>query len=456
VRGGQTSSPSFADNGNGIVTDNRTGLMWQQGEAGTMTWDSALSYCEGRSLGGKSDWRLPNIKELESIADDTKANPAIDTTFFPNVMSSNYWSSTTDGGNLTYAWYIFFYYGFVYDFQGSKSNSYYVRCVRGDGSFADSDGDGFSDNEDNCTNTPNGPLLGTCICPYNSGTPCTENSDCGVNGTCSMNQEDTDFDGIGDVCDTPDKIRCLVRQYYLAILDREPDQAGWDWWTSQIEHIISLGINVGEGFQALARFYFNSAEYLGKGKSDSDFVVDVYQTFLQREPDEAGFDFWMAQLTAGLTRGMVITQFAYSDEFKQYMTNLFGPDTTRPENNLLNDFYRGFLNVFPDDAGFNYYLTLMRTYQCNNNSAALKQLCHDIALSFIQSAQYQGRNRTNAEYAEDLYNGILRRGADASGFLFWVNVLNGGMSRVDVLQQFTDGPEFQGRVNAVIAAGCLP
>jgi hypothetical protein len=445
----------YTDNMDGTVTDNVTGLMWQQGEAGTMTWDAALAYCEELSIGDKTDWRLPNIKELESITDNTQYNPAIDTAFFPSAISSFYWSSTTDANGPSKGWEIYFYDGWISDYSSFKTNSCYVRCVRaGQG---DLDGDGVIDNEDNCTNTPNGPLLGTCICPYNPGTPCIENSDCGVNGTCSMNQEDTDFDGIGDVCDTPDKIRCLVRQYYLAILDREPDQAGWDWWTNQIEHINQqLGIYVGEGFQALARFYFNSDEYLAKGKTDSEFLVDVYQTFLQREPDQAGFDFWMAQLTAGLTRGMVITQFAYSDEFKQYMTNLFGPDTTRPENNLLNDFYRGFLNVFPDDAGFNYYLTLMRTYQCNNNPVALKQLCHDIALSFIQSPQYQGRNRTNAEYVEDLYNGILRRGADASGFLFWVNVLNGGMSRVDVLQQFTDGPEFQGRVNAVIAAGCLP
>ena len=130
VRGGQTVSPTFADNGNGTVTDNVTGLMWQQGEAGTMTWDSALSYCEGLSLGDKSDWRLPNIKEFESITDDTRYNPAIDTTFFPNVMSSNYWSSTTDADDPDYAWYIPFYYGFVYDSDGFKSNSYYVRCVR--------------------------------------------------------------------------------------------------------------------------------------------------------------------------------------------------------------------------------------------------------------------------------------------------------------------------------------
>jgi FtsP/CotA-like multicopper oxidase with cupredoxin domain len=252
-----------------------------------------------------------------------------------------------------------------------------------------------------------------------------------------------------------DAIRALVREYYLDILDREPDQAGWDYWTNEILHIMSLGINVGEGFQALARFYFNSPEYLLLAKDDTAFLTDVYETFLQRPPDQAGLTFWLNQLNAGLTRGMVITQFAYSDEFKTYMTSIFGPDTTRPENNMLNDFYRGILNVFPDDTGFNFWLVLMRTSQCLNDPLSLRNLCQDIALSFVQSPQYQARNRTDVEYLEDLYNAILRRGADAAGFQFWVNELTGGMTREQVLQLFTASLEFQTRVNTVIAAGCL-
>ena len=97
------------------------------------------------------------------------------------------------------------------------------------------------------------------------------------------------------------------------------------------------------------------------------------------------------------------------------MTDTFGADTTRPENNLVNDFYRGFLNRFPDDAGFNAYLTQMRTAQCTS-ADAVKNLSYQIALSFVQSAEYAARNRNNTRYVEDLYNGILRRGADCAGF----------------------------------------
>jgi hypothetical protein len=250
-------------------------------------------------------------------------------------------------------------------------------------------------------------------------------------------------------------IRALVREYYLDILDREPDQGGWDYWASEIELIQGLSIYVGEGFQGEAKFFFNSAEYIALNKTDSAFVTNVYAAFLQRPPDQAGLDFWLAQLSAGLTRNMVITQFAYSPEFALYMQNLFGTDTTRPENNLLNDLYRGFLNRFPDNAGYNYWLLQMRIAQCQGPQA-VRDLCYQISLLFVGSAEYASRNRNNTEYVEDLYNAILRRGADPAGFQAWVNNLNSGMSRQDVLKFFTDSTEFLTRVNAVIAAGCLP
>ncbi len=99
VRGGQYTAQSFTDNGDGTVTDNKTGLVWQQGEPGNRTWQDALTYCKGLILGGQTDWRLPNVKELESITDDNRYDPAIDTTYFPGAVASIYysiyWTSTS-------------------------------------------------------------------------------------------------------------------------------------------------------------------------------------------------------------------------------------------------------------------------------------------------------------------------------------------------------------------------
>jgi uncharacterized repeat protein (TIGR02543 family) len=125
----------LTDNGNKTVTDSRTGLVWQQEELGRMTWGNALRYCEGLSLGGQDDWRLPNVKELESLTDDARYNPSLDTTYFPNAVASYYWSSTTPANSPGYAWSVYFGEGF--DGSYGKYFTMYVRCVRGgqSGSF---------------------------------------------------------------------------------------------------------------------------------------------------------------------------------------------------------------------------------------------------------------------------------------------------------------------------------
>ena len=125
----QVEAATLTDNGNGTVTDIGTGLVWQQGEPGAMTWGNAISYCEGLSLDGHSDWRLPNVKELESLTDDTRYNPSINKQFFANAYSPGYWSSTTYAGNPVVAWLVNFYYGYVS--AGNKYYGIYVRCVRG-------------------------------------------------------------------------------------------------------------------------------------------------------------------------------------------------------------------------------------------------------------------------------------------------------------------------------------
>jgi len=66
-RFGQPDASRFNDNGDGTVTDCVTGLMWQKGENPRMNWFDALDACRKLSVGGHSDWRLPNIKELNTI-----------------------------------------------------------------------------------------------------------------------------------------------------------------------------------------------------------------------------------------------------------------------------------------------------------------------------------------------------------------------------------------------------
>jgi hypothetical protein len=125
---------SYTDNRDGTVTDTSTSLMWQQDGSTSKSWSEALAYCEALNLGGYKDWRLPNEKELRSLVDYSRYSPAINTTYFPNTVSSSYWSSTTYAYTTSNAWGVYFLYGD--DYYSYKSNSCYVRAVRGEQSVS--------------------------------------------------------------------------------------------------------------------------------------------------------------------------------------------------------------------------------------------------------------------------------------------------------------------------------
>ena len=124
-----TAVSSYTDNGDGTVTDTITGLAWQQTSSSNKTWEQALAYCEGLNLGGHTDWRMPNIKELRSLVDYSLYKPAINTMYFPDTVSPFYWASTTFPTNTSSAWGLHFDDGD--DHYGNKFGSFYVRAVRG-------------------------------------------------------------------------------------------------------------------------------------------------------------------------------------------------------------------------------------------------------------------------------------------------------------------------------------
>jgi len=131
VRGGQSRSLNhLVINGDGTVTDTDIGLMWQQRTLdNTMTWEEALSSCETSNLAGYTDWRLPAKKELQSLVNYSRFNPAINITYFPDTAASWYWSSTTYADYTLGAWGVDF--GSGDDGGSSKGSSGYVRAVRG-------------------------------------------------------------------------------------------------------------------------------------------------------------------------------------------------------------------------------------------------------------------------------------------------------------------------------------
>jgi hypothetical protein len=115
----------FVDNQDETISDIATNLMWQKNDDGvTRDWEEALSYCESLELAGYNDWRLPDVKELQSMVDYDKTDwPAIDDIFTLSDWDAYFWTSTTHGDNKQYACYIAF--GKAYSMDDVNATVYY-------------------------------------------------------------------------------------------------------------------------------------------------------------------------------------------------------------------------------------------------------------------------------------------------------------------------------------------
>lgn len=110
-------------NGGGGV--NPAYMPWDAVYGGTP--NNALDLCHAISKGGKSDWRLPTVKELVGLVDYGRVYPAIDP-LFVNCQSDYYWTSTIYADYTGYAWIVYFVVGGVG--SGYRYGGYYVRPCR--------------------------------------------------------------------------------------------------------------------------------------------------------------------------------------------------------------------------------------------------------------------------------------------------------------------------------------
>ncbi len=147
------ASPAFLDNGNGTITDVRTGLVWEKlADDGTIhdrdnlfTWmnafDNKVAALNASVFAGFSDWRVPNYKELVSLLDLERSSPSIAPVFDDSCTPgctvldcscsalNGYWTSTTVVGTPAFGWTVEFFNGFVT--ANLKTGSTFVRAVRG-------------------------------------------------------------------------------------------------------------------------------------------------------------------------------------------------------------------------------------------------------------------------------------------------------------------------------------
>ena len=167
----QGNQPSYTDNGNGTITDNVTGLMWQKDMRSKITWDAAFTLAESMTLGNYTDWRVPTIKELYSlilftgqVSGETAVKNFINETYFIQPLGNTLigereidaqtWSSTEYVGLTFNKDETVFGVNFVdgrikgypkYKPGSSTPNTMYFRMVRGNTAYGIND---FVDNSD--------------------------------------------------------------------------------------------------------------------------------------------------------------------------------------------------------------------------------------------------------------------------------------------------------------------
>lgn len=118
-----TPTENFTVVASGIVKDNTTGLIWSRcahgqtwndtnstcdGDSSEVTWQTALQTAATATLGGFSDWRIPNAKELATVVEKMCVDPSVNNTLFPSTPSGNYWTSTTVFDDTASAWAVAF------------------------------------------------------------------------------------------------------------------------------------------------------------------------------------------------------------------------------------------------------------------------------------------------------------------------------------------------------------
>ena len=229
----------------------------------------------------------------------------------------------------------------------------------------------------------------------------------------------------------------FVERLYTVALGRASDPVGKQDWIDAI----TLR---GETGASCARGFLYSPEFLNKGVSNEDFVTVLYRTFFDREPDQAGFNAWVAVLNNGTSKEEVIEGFINSTEWAN-LCLFYGirsggtgvPSVEMEPNQDTIDFatrlYTTCLGRSADEAGLMAWARQLANQRDTGSGAAR---------GFFFSSEFTGQNVSNGEFVTRLYRTFMDREPDEAGFNAWVAQLDSGVSREAVFDGFAESIEF--------------
>ncbi len=106
-----------------------------------------------------------------------------------------------------------------------------------------------------------------------------------------------------------DSVESYVARIYTKALGRDPEPAGLKYWVGEIKAGRKTAVQVAEMF-------FFAPEFTNKKLNNKEYVKVLYRTFMGREADQGGLNYWIDRLNKGESRKSVLKAFAGCPEFK--------------------------------------------------------------------------------------------------------------------------------------------
>lgn len=228
----------------------------------------------------------------------------------------------------------------------------------------------------------------------------------------------------------------FIKRLYEVALERSPEEEGFDYWVNQLKIGEACGAQIGYGI-------LFSPEYINRQTTNEQFITDLYSIEFGREPDTAGFNYWLDILNETQDREHVYAGFANSTEFNNLcndygvVAGFYVEGEYLGRQGQINAFvarlYKCCLNRLPDQEGMAMWVSKLVNHEISGT---------EIATSFVYSQEFINQDLSIEEYVATLYRVFFGREADTEGYKYWVSVLTERGDKDLVFRSFAGSVEF--------------
>ena len=227
-----------------------------------------------------------------------------------------------------------------------------------------------------------------------------------------------------------DPVMTYVKYLYNTVLEREPEEEGLFYWTKRLKE--------GDSAAAVAKgFFVLTHELAEKNLSNEEYIKKIYVTLYQREPLAGELAYWKKILDEkALNRNLVFDKLVYTNEFiklaKSYHLKPF--DEHEMLYSRIESLYYLILGRKGSYGEIKYWVDKLE-----NNQTTYEQ----VVRNFFSSKEFSDRKLSDEEFIKAAYRTILNREAETVGLQYWSKRLKEGMSKEELINYIFSSPEYK-------------